>query len=79
MNKIELEVALLRSGIRVPELAAQIGMDKSTFYRKLSNGKFERAEIIKIRDTLRLEDADMLRIFFDESSCENVTEKEENT
>lgn len=73
MNKIELEVALLRRGIKIPELSAQIGMDKSTFYRKLTTGKFERAEIIKIRDALKLDDADMLRIFFSEDSCVNAT------
>lgn len=77
MNKIELEVALIRRGIRIPELAAQIGMDKSTFYRKLTTGKFERAEIIKIREALHLNDEDMLRIFFGEESCGNATSGEE--
>lgn len=73
MNKIELEVALIRRGIRIPELAAQIGMDKSTFYRKLTTGKFERTEIIKIREALHLNDEDMLRIFFAEEGCGNAT------
>ena len=77
MNKIELEVALIRRGIRIPELAAQIGMDKSTFYRKLTTGKFERAEIIKIREALHLNDEDMLRIFFGEESCRNAMSGEE--
>lgn len=79
MNKIELEVELVRRGMSIPKLADIIGMDKTTLYRKLQTGKFERSEIIKIRDTLQLEDADMLRIFFDDADCVNATKSEEDT
>lgn len=70
MNKVELEVIMLRKNISAAELAQKIGMDKSTLYRKLASGKFERSEIIKIRDELELDDADTIRIFFNENSCE---------
>lgn len=73
MNKIELEVMLLRKGMSISELSERIGMNRTTFYRKLTSGKFERSEIIAIRDALGLTDADMLRIFFNDESCENAT------
>ena len=80
MNKTELEVELLRHETTVTELAEKIGLNRTTLYRKMASGKFDRAEIIAIRDALGLTDADMLRIFFNARSCENVTngsEKEE--
>ena len=73
MNRTELEVVLLRKHIPVAELAEKIGMNRVTLYRKMTTGKFEREEIVKIRDTLGLNDADMLRIFFSDESCENAT------
>lgn len=76
MDKLEFEIALLRKGITISELAAIIGCNRTTIYRKLSSGKFERTEIIKIRDALNLTDADVLRIFFNEHSYENATETE---
>jgi hypothetical protein len=39
-------------------------MNRTTFYRKVATGKFERSEIMRIRDVLNLSDEDMLRIFF---------------
>lgn len=76
MNKIELEVVLLRNGMSVAKLSEKIGCNRTTMYRKLASGKFERSEIIKIRDILRLTDADMIRIFFNDESCVNATKEE---
>lgn len=73
MNKIELEVAMLRAGISIARLSEITGMNKTTIYRKLESGKFDRSEIIKIRDAIGLTDADMLRIFFADGCCENAT------
>ena len=73
MNRTELEVVLLRKHMPVATLAEKIGMNRVTLYRKMTTGKFEREEIVKIRDTLGLNDADMLRIFFRDESCENAT------
>ena len=77
MNKIELEVMLLRNDMSVAQLSEKIGCNRKTMYRKLASGKFERSEIIKIREVLGLTDADMLRIFFSDDSCENATRKED--
>lgn len=77
MNKIELEVILIRKGTSIAELSEKIGINKTTMYRKLASGKFDRSEIMKIRDELELTDADMLRIFFDDEGCGNATEAEQ--
>ena len=76
MNKVELEVMLLRNGMSITDLSEKIGCNRTTMYRKLTSGKFERSEIIKIRDILGLTDADMIRIFFNDESCINATGKE---
>lgn len=76
MNKVELEVVLLRNGMSITELSEKIGCNRTTMYRKLTSGKFERSEIIKIRDILGLTDADMIRIFFNDESCVNATKEE---
>lgn len=79
MNKIELEVAVLRNKISLAALAEKIGINKTTLYRKLESGKFDREEIVKIKEQLNLTDADILRIFFDDRSCVNATNKEAET
>lgn len=77
MNKKELEIAMLRSDIKIAKLAEILGINKTTLYRKLKTGKFERSEIMKIREALNLTDADTIRIFFDDDSCVNATNGKE--
>ena len=76
MNKTELEVSMLRKGVSAATLAEKIGINRVTLYRKMVTGKFERSEIIKIRDVLELTEAEMLRIFFSDDSCVNATSGE---
>lgn len=76
MNKTELEVSMLRKGVSAAILAEKIGINRVTLYRKMVTGKFERSEIIKIRDVLELTEAEMLRIFFSDDSCVNATSGE---
>ena len=77
MNKIELEIAILRKQMNLTQLAKEIGVNRVTLYRKIASGKFERGEIQRIRDTLGLSDADVIRIFFEDDGCVNATEQEE--
>lgn len=77
MNKTELEVVMLRKGIKTAKLAEILGINRTTLYRKLTSGKFERSEIMKIREVLDLTDADTIRIFFDDDSCVNATNGKE--
>lgn len=73
MNKTELEVSMLRKGVSAAILAEKIGINRVTLYRKMVTGKFERSEIIKIRDVLELTEAEMLRIFFSDDGYVNAT------
>lgn len=77
MNKTELEVVMLRKGIKTAKLAEILGINRTTLYRKLTTGKFERSEIMKIREVLDLTDEDTIRIFFDDESCVNATNGKE--
>ena len=77
MNKTELEVVMLRRGIKNAKLAEILGINKTTLYRKLATGKFGREEIKTIREALSLTDAETIRIFFDDEGCVNATNRKE--
>lgn len=55
INKLKKEIAL--NNLSIEELSEKIGIDKSTFYRRLeSNGKkFTIEEVIKIANVLNLD------------------------
>lgn len=62
-NEKELRAQMVRRGVSVPELCADLDIDESTFYRKLkADGAFTRKEINIIID--RLEIKDPMMIFF---------------
>lgn len=65
MEKHLLEAKLKEKKINIEILSTRIGMQKTTFYRKL-NGKsdFFRNEIEKIVDALELTIEEMEKIFF---------------
>ena len=67
-NKSKMKKAIKKEGISVRELAKLIGIDTSTFYRKM-NGKgigFTIAEAKKIAERLHLGYDDVNEIFFAE-------------
>lgn len=65
-----VNVQLLRGkieekGINVAEVATQMGMDKATLYRRLSNSEtFTIGEVGKIAEILHLTHAEAVSIFF---------------
>lgn len=62
-NAVEFEVAMLRKGVKMKELADDLEIDISTLYRKIkNNGDFDRAQISKIMK--RLDISDPNPIFF---------------
>lgn len=65
INKLKKEIAL--NNLSIEELSEKIGIDKSTFYRRLeSNGKkFTIEEVIKIANVLNLDRKKVDSIFFD--------------
>ena len=63
MDRVELEVAMKRKGLSVADLCAVIGMNRSTFYKKLrGDSEFTRGEIQLIVDALDL--SSPIGIFF---------------
>lgn len=64
MNINKLRGKIVEKGMNVPELAAKIGVDRSSMYRKLNNfEKITIGEAIKIKDALGLDDGDACDIF----------------
>ena len=59
----ELLAQMARKGLSRKQVANAIGIDPSTFYRKMSNdGSFKRKEILDIVELLDIEDP--MKIFF---------------
>ena len=65
-NIPELKAECVRRGLTLDELASKIGVSNTSLYRKMSGKtEFSRNELQAIRDALYLNDAQFLRIFFD--------------
>lgn len=65
MNIPKLRGKIVEMGYSVESLAAEIGIDKSTLYRKLDNGeKFTVGEAQKIKAVLDLTSDEAGAIFF---------------
>lgn len=60
-----LKAEMLMEDIKVPQLAQTIGIDKVTFYRKLSGkSEFTISEIYNIIEVLKIPDEKIVSIFF---------------
>ena len=65
MNIRKLKGKMVEHGYNVENLAAKIGVDKSTLYRKLNEGeKITVGDAQKIKDELNLTDDEAIDIFF---------------
>ncbi|MBR1694289.1 MAG: hypothetical protein IJ709_02660 [Selenomonas sp.] len=61
----ELRAELVRRELSVEDVAKQMGIDKTSLYRKLKgDSEFLRIEIEKLVNILQLSGEDVLRIFF---------------
>lgn len=59
-----LKSKLVACGMNVEQLASNIEVDRSSLYRKLNNSeKFTIGEVLRIKNTLNLSDADAIQIF----------------
>lgn len=64
MNVNKLKGKIVEKGLSVELLAASIGVDRSSLYRKLNNGdKITIGEAVKIKDALGLSAEDAVDIF----------------
>lgn len=65
MNILKLRGKMVERGCNVESLATEIGVDKSTLYRKLNNGEnFTVADVQKIKAALDLTTEEASDIFF---------------
>lgn len=70
-NSVELRVECLKNNISLDTLAARIGVNTSTLYRKIKGeSEFNRNELQIIKDTLSLNDERFIAIFFNEQLAE---------
>ncbi len=64
VNRNKLKSKIVEENWTTDEIAAKIGMNPSTFYRKLRNGKFYIKEVAAIVDALSLTKDEAVDIFF---------------
>ncbi len=66
MNINKLRGKIVENGLNVDTLASSIGMNKSTFYRKMNNQgeTFTIKEVNLIREKLSLSKEEAMSIFF---------------
>lgn len=55
MNKLELEIAMMKKGMNVASLAKTIGISRAALYKKINgHSEFTRSEIERIVEALGL-------------------------
>ena len=65
-NKKRLQAQMVLVGMNVKEVSAALGINETTFYRKMNNdGDFSRKEISQLVEILKIEDP-MIIFFADE-------------
>ena len=64
MNINKLKGKIVEQGLNIEQVADMIGVDRSTFYRKMNNAdKITIGEAARIKDALMLSDSDAYDIF----------------
>jgi len=67
----KLKGAIVSNGKTQQEVAEKIGIDRSTFYRKMkSGGDFSVGEAAKMAAVIPLDDAEAIAIFFSDKVAE---------
>lgn len=71
VNIQRLKGKIVEKGFTQKDLAKFIGIDRSTFYRKIKNKgpKFNIDEVSKIISTLNIDKEDAIDIFFNDKSA----------
>ncbi len=65
MNKKELEIAIIRSGLSKNDVIEKTGISRKAFYARLKGSvQFKQNEIAKLKEVLNLSDDDIISIFF---------------
>lgn len=66
----KLKGKIIEKGKNVDTIASDIGIDSSTFYRKMKNNSFEIGEADRIVSVLGLSRDDAMAIFFNQEVAE---------
>lgn len=64
MNERKLKAKLVEKGISVEAISYRIGINPSTFYRKIKSDSFTIAEVRIIIEVLQLTHDEIMDIFF---------------
>jgi DNA-binding phage protein len=64
MNIQKLRGKIVERGMNVETLAKEIGVDRSSMYRKLNNCNLTVGEVSKIKEALNLSNEEAIDIFF---------------
>ena len=65
MNIQKLKGKMIENGFNVERLASEVGVDRSTLYRKLNEGeKFTIGDVIRIKAVLGISNEEASDIFF---------------
>lgn len=64
LDTLKLKGKIIESGKSIETLSAELGINQSTFYRKLKNNTFEIGEADKIVAILSLSGEEAVAIFF---------------
>lgn len=66
MNRTKLESVVKASGYKIEFLVKQLGIERSTYYSKISGRtKFKPAEIEKLKYLLHMSDSEAYEIFYE--------------
>lgn len=64
MNANKLKGKIIEKGLSVETLAKQIGVNRSSMYRKINNCRITIGEVCKIKEALNLTNDEASDIFF---------------
>lgn len=73
MNINKLKGKIVEKGLNVTKVAEKIGVNRSTFYRKMNDSSFTVKEVNKIVNELDLSAKEALEIFFTDSVAYDAT------
>lgn len=80
VNTSKLKGLIVERGTNQKDVAKAIGMDKSTFYRKMKQGgTFTIEEAKEITETVPLTDQEAIQIFFGDSVAKTLQNKSKQT
>lgn len=77
INKLELEIAIIKTGLTKTKVAKTLGLSRMAFYEKINNKKqFTLKEIKELCEILNLGEKERNKIFFNKDG--NKCAKDEN-